>query len=455
MAKFKVGPFGITWGKQQADKAVSVGVDMRDRRFFYELGVLQGYKQHHVYYANKPTSYQKKLELICESTASFFVFDLISSLFSMGKWVMKKNDEIIEEHEILDLVNNPNPMQSAAQFKYDYMFFRKMGTANMIADSTILNPNSRLYILKNQFIEWPEWFDKNKHTIFLSDKAVEEFRQMVIRYKTDSQELSFPMERMRQFHDISNGIKSWWDSPSRVDSLYKVVINADLAIKSKATTADFAGKYLVGNQLDGGISGVPIDEEDENALRRLLHSKESVFPMTSNTQIDRFVNDSSMLSNLGTAVFEDIFLVGRIVGIPRDVLEMFQASTYQNQELAKAAIIYYVCKPDSQDFAEGILDMYDGYENLRKQGYTLELDFDHLPFVQAFIEKESESKLKLSTAFKNVVQAGANQAEAADWLGINELTEEKFQTPYFNGQSTNNEDPEEPQGSEGQAAVEE
>lgn len=437
------------FSKKQADKHF---VSKPDFKYFFDHGLAQGYRLHQQYHKHKPTSYDKKLELILESPAAFFVFDLMADLFSLGEFRLypseDPNAQPIDSHPILDLLNSPNPLQSATQFKYDYMFWRKIGTANMVADSEILSPNSKLYWLKPQYIRWPDWFNENKDTLFFSDDSLADLGDREIEYRTESQRLMIPWKRIRQFHDISNGIVSNWESPSRVNAIYKVIINSDLLTNSKATTSDFAGKYIVGSEEEfGNVEAAILDDDELDGLRRMAHSNNSVFAMSARTQVNPMLANDGKLKSIDESWMSDAYKVGKILKIPKDVMEILgTGSTYENQEKARAAVMYYACQPEGNDMGQGILDFYDRTMGYRAAGMSLRYEVNHLPFVQAFMKDESEVKQKLSTAFKNFVQSGADQQQTADYLGID--IEDFQEINRSNGQGADQEGLDGTQGSQ-------
>jgi hypothetical protein len=137
--------------------------------------------------------------------------------------------------------------------------------------------------------------------------------------------------------------------------------------------------------------------------------------------IKRFIENAGVLEHLDKAFMNDAFILGKMLNIPKDVIEMLgEGSTYENQEKARAAIISYCIQPDANDFSQGMLDYF------KLDDVILEVDFSHLPFVQAFEKDRSEVKRNLARAFLDMVNGGADQQEAADVL---DLAFTKFNEP--------------------------
>lgn len=365
------------------------------------------------------TNFKKgqRLELVLENPAALFLFLLLSDLYSMGEYKLyrKSDEEPIEEHPILDFLKNPNPMQTEEQFAWDYMFWRKLGCANLYLDSQVLKGEENIgYWLSPECIQWPTWFDKNKKTLFISDTAVRELMEKELSYKTDNQEFKFKYKNLKQFFDISNGVHGWFSSPSRVDALHKIIKNSDNALDSKNINSNFASKFLVAGKHDPqNINTLPMSNGEKDDIETKMLGKRNVHAMKSMVDIKRFIEKADVLEHLDKAWLDDAMKIGQMLKIPQDVIgNLTKGSTYENQEMARAAIVSYALEPDSQDFCKGILDYF------KVKDVVLKYTFDHLPFVQAFEKTKSDVKNNKALAFRRLVAGGLPQEEAADYLEI-------------------------------------
>lgn len=438
----------------EADKAIRITPE--DRRKFFDHGLITGYRLHQQHSRRKPVSYEDKIDLILESPAAFYVYDMLADLFSLGRFKMyesrAEDAPEIEDHPLLNLLAKPNPRQTQAQFMYDYMFFRKLGTANLVVDSEVLTERSMMYFLKNQYIEWPQWFEDNKDTLFFSEEMNNAIQDVSLIYKTKSQRLVIPMSRIQQWHDVSNGLTSWWQSPSRVDAIYKIIVNSDLALGSKATVSDFSGKFIVGSEAEFENTHAEIlGDREMDSVRQIAHSNHSILAMAARTQVNPMINSDRRLQSIEDSWKADAYNIGRLLKIPKDVLEILgSGATYENQEKARAAMMYYSCQPEGNDLAQGIMQKFNRTMGYLDSGLDLRYEVDHLPFVQTFMKDQSDVKAKLASAFRNLRQSGASAEDSAAFLGIDI---ENFEKPFFGGQTTdqqNSEEDPEDQGSLGE-----
>jgi len=361
-----------------------------------------------------------RLKQVLENPAALFIFALLPDLCSMGRFKLyngkDKDAEEVAEHPILDLLDDPNPMQSGDQFKWDFMFWRLLGSANMLSDSKVLKSGgaNMLYWMAPDCIEWPKWFEENKSSLFLSDSSIRELMAKRLRYKTNVQDIPFKYELMKQFFDISNGVTGWFYPPSRVDALHKIIKNSDNILNAKNVNSLLAKKYIVAGKHDvRNVSTLPMGAKEADDVERKVMGNKSIHGMKSMVDIKRFVENLNGLQSLDKAFMNDAFFIGKMLNIPKDVIESFEGgATYENQEKARASIISYCVQPAADDFCKGLLKFYN------ISGMRLELDYTHLPFVQTFEKERAETLDKNATAYKKLVEGGVGQQQASDACGF-------------------------------------
>jgi hypothetical protein len=110
---------------------------------------------------------------------------------------------------------------------------------------------------------------------------------------------------------------------------------------------------------------------------------------------------------LSKSYLDDFFLIGNMYGIPRDVLEAYQSSTFENQEKARASHVSYCMDPAGEDLATGIHDFFKMPEN-----ESLVISWDHLPFVQVFEKDRELVKREKIANFEKLVRMGMTIEEA-------------------------------------------
>lgn len=380
-----------------------------------------------------------KLKMVLSNPAALFLFILLPDLFSMGKFKLTdKEGEEIEDHPVLDFIRRPNFMQTAAQFKWDYMFWRLLGTSNLFINSKILDEDNVMYWLGPDQIEWPKWFEENAQTLVLTRERMEEIEEMELKYKTRSQNLPFEYGQMKQFFDISNGVGNWFKGPSRLEALYKVIKNSDNALDSKNITTHLARKFWVSGKTDPGTTkGLMMGDDEKKSIEDSIMSRKNIHASRYMSDIKSFISDAGVLDSLDKAFMNDAFIVGKVLNIPKNVIELLgDDATYENQEKARAVIVSYCLQPAADDLGAGILDYFD------LEDMNLTLDYSHLPFVQVFEKEKAETTEKKAKAFNQMVQGGVKQKDAAMEVGweFEEFDEPRQSQVAQNQQGNGNEE---------------
>jgi hypothetical protein len=159
---------------------------------------------------------------------------------------------------------------------------------------------------------------------------------------------------------------------------------------------------------------MPMGEYDKQSIRESMRSNENVYPTKTMIDVKRFIDNYGVLESLDKAFLADYYLLGKAFGIPRDVLEAYESSTYENQEKARASHISYTVQPKMNDLCNA-LESYFGYD---KEGKEIVIDYSHLPHVQVFEKEKAEARRLNAMAMKDLIDAGGNPEQVAEYLEI-------------------------------------
>ena len=369
---------------------------------------------------------REKLTAILSNPALLKVFALQCDLFSMANVYVEQDDEDLEQDPFLDLIRNPNPMPGASksQFLWDFMFWNMVGTAYCYVDSKIVDkPTNKMYWLEPAKIEWPLDFERRKDKLVFSDQQVREMGKTMITYRyEDGTTFQFPFEKLLISYDLTAGVGNFYKGISRIDALYKIISNSEHALDSDNINIRYSGKFLVGSPMETGTTSKPgLSEDEKKDLREKIDTmKQRVWPFRSRVEIRRFVENMAQLQ-LGEKLKETFFLIGAMYNIPRDVLELYTSSTYENQEKARAAHVNYTLDPKGNQFMDGF-ERHFGY---REQGKNIYLSWDHLPFMQVFEKERAETKKIKVETLNSLLQMGVPIKEANEFLELEFTIEEK------------------------------
>ncbi len=413
-------PFGNIFSLfRSAGNAVKFGFDI--------LNVSTSFNRYH--------SDKEKLAIILSNPAALKVFCLQCDLFSMGLVGVEdiNTGEDLPNDPFLSLIKNPNPLQSQSQFLWDYMFWTMLGTAYCYVDSSIVDrKGNKMYFLEPHKIEWPQSLEKEKDKLIFSDSKFKELMKTTITYRyDDGSKFDFAFDRLISSFDLTNGIGNFFKGPSRIDALYKIISNSEAALDSKNINVRYSGKYLVGSQTESGTQnkpGLSTDEKDD-IVNKMESRDKNVFPLRSMVQIRRFVENMAQLQ-LDDSYKADYFLIGNMYNIPRDVLEAFNSSTFENQEKARAAHVNYTLEPKGEEW----MDKYEMHFGYPAQKKNISITWKHLPFMQVFEKEVAETKKIKIDSLTSLLALGVEIEEANEFLGTEFTIKEKEDVQGLPGQ---------------------
>jgi hypothetical protein len=404
------------------------------RDFFMRVRDSDGYLPYDIsdIYDAKPmfndyTTDSRLFAAVMRNPALLKVIALQCDLFSLAKiYVYDKSGKAVDKDPALDKLANPNKFQSQQQFLWDYMFWNMMGTDYMYFDSKAIDSQgTNLYFLDPTKMTFPTGLNDYKDKIVLSNKIYDNILKEVVEYRTeDGKVMRIPLSNILTITDLSNGLGNWWKGNSRLAALYKVISNSEAALDAKNINVRYAGKFMVAGQSDPkNVNQLPMSEDEKQDIESKMNGRKSVHAVKSIIEIKRFVENMANLE-LGKAYLEDYFLIGSMYGIPRDVLEAYNSSTYENQEKARGAHVSYCLQPKGDQFMNALSTIF-GYN---VQGKTLVVGWDHLPFMQVFEKERADVQNKKILTLTNMLKINIPLEECNAFLDTNFKTAEYVAT---------------------------
>jgi hypothetical protein len=371
---------------------------------------------------NDYTESRAKLIAALSNPALLKVICLQCDLFSMGKVYVYQNGKERESDPAIERMMQPNPMQQGtSQFLWDYMFWLMLGNSYLHFSSKVVDrDNAPMYWLEPYKMEWPLSLERKKDKMIFSQKAWNELLEEEVTYRyDDGTTKKIKLKDIAWFTDLSNGTGNWFKGSSRIDALTKIISNNEATLDADNINIRYSGKFIVAGQQDRtDVTKTPMgDTEKRDVEEKIDGMDKKVHAMKSMIDIKRFVDDRRAL-DLDKAYLGQYFLIGNMFGIPRDVLEAYQSSTFENQEKARASHVSYTLEPKSEMLCSG-LDKIWGY-NTRLQTKRIIISWDHLPFVQVFEKDRVSVKDTQVRVFLSMYKSGIPLAE------INEFLDTKF-----------------------------
>lgn len=364
--------------------------------------------------------YQKdaaKIIAVLTNPAMLKVIALQCDLFSLGKIYVYKDGKDLGPDAAIDRFNSPNPMQTCKQFLWDYMFYIMLGTDQCYLSSDVAtNATTKMYHLQPSKLEWPISMERDKDKLIFSDQKYNDLMKTQLTYRyEDGTTFTFALSRLISTFDLSNALGNWWKSPSRIDALYKVISNSEAALDSTNINVRYSGKFMIaGTQNPNDTTKLPMGEHDKQDIEKKIDGDKPVHAVKSLIEIKRFVENMANLK-LNEAYLDAYYIIGNMYNIPRDVLEAYQSSTFENQEKARASHVSYTLQPKGDDFLEPFAKRW-GYT---AEGKKLVISWDHLPFNQVFEKERAETKKNIATTFTMLIDQDVPLAEVNEFLDTN------------------------------------
>lgn len=360
-----------------------------------------------------------KLKAIFSNPALLKVFCLQCDLFSLGKiYVYQDGQDLADPNDpVLKLLKNPNPMQTGKQILWDYMFWNMVGTSNVYLDSELVDKsNNKIYLLENQKMEYPLWMQQNSDKMIFSKGKEEEMMDQKIIYRyNDGTTIPIPLRKIMVFTDLTNGVGNWFKSFSRIDALYKIISNSEVMLDSENINGRFSGKFMVAGTADpNDVTKIPLGNDEKTDIERKMQDHREVHAVKSMVDIKRFVENMGQLK-LNEKYLAAYFLIGNMYGIPRDVLEAYNSSTFENQEKARGAHVSYTLEPKAAELMQALSKRF-GYLD---SGKELVMSWDHLPFMQVFEKDRAVTKEINARTFVNLIRNGVPLTEVNEFLDTN------------------------------------
>lgn len=346
-----------------------------------------------------------KIEVVSKNPALLKVIALDCDIFSLGKVNQYENEQLKEKDFLYSLKKQPSFKQNWTQFFWDYKFYLDIyGVAKLYNpnNSKVLNDNSSIQWLDPSRLEYNSSLtDKFKNFIF-SKTSWNDLMKNTVNYRLDNGSLKvIRLDEITTFYDLTNaGQCDPMKGISRIDALYKVIKNNELALDAKGINLEFSQKFMVSGQQDPeNVSQLPMGEAEKLSIEQQVRSNKKIHAVKSMIDINRFVEDIGKLK-IDESFYNDYFMFGTMFNIPRDILEAnLRGSTFENQEKAMARLIEYCEAPKGQMLTDWFESQYD-FEDIR-------MSWDHLMFNQVF-EKERAEKTGLQ--IDNILKARDSQA---------------------------------------------
>jgi hypothetical protein len=338
----------------------------------------------------------KYLDLYFKNPVLNTIVNLRSELYSQMKIQhFDKNDKVIENSPYVNLLYNPNYFQSKEDFFYQQMVFLSTSGNNYIYQKKAFANElpKAIYNLIPSEIDLNNSQKLNKFLVTKQD--INAFNNRKIKYKLDGQTYDLYLTDILPLYDLANGLKdnTFFQSPSRVKAIYKVLCNIDENLASKNINLKMSQKYLSKNESNGNEA--QIKEDDRKNIDNAIYNK-SLILTNANISVQHLVTDMKKLF-LDEQFADDANKCLLAFGLNKDVLNYFaKDSTFENQE--KGTIKYI--QNSIQSTADNTMNSLSSQWGLLEKGERLKASYDHLAVMQSIVVDKINSFKAMQEAIK-------------------------------------------------------
>jgi hypothetical protein len=332
-------------------------------------------------------SEQAKLDTILCNPAVLKILCYLADTYSQLKIDKFINDKLVEKDFLYSYQKSPNNWQTWTDLFWEHRFWLASGTAYLYVDSNVW------YYLRPTGLNFTSEQIKAYSQISFSDKYKNDLKRKTFKYTNPNGVVNvLKFSNLYIFTDLSGGVSgNWLKGNSRLDALYQIAVNSDLALKSKGTNLKYSQKFLVSGQHDPkDTTSRPMSDTEKDSIEDSLENGRKVNATKSKIDMQQMVSNLAQLK-LDEAFESDLVKVANMYGIPKDVIDILaKGSTYENQEKSLGKFINYNEAPKVQQ-------MTDTYENILNEE-DLRGSFKHLPFNSVFeVEKIANRKIELES----------------------------------------------------------
>lgn len=339
--------------------------------------------------STKFKSDEDKLKKVLSNPALLKVIVYLSDVYSQVKFNDHSTDKV-EEDFLYSISKRPNEWQTWTQLHWDVYFWRSLGNAY------IYKQGDNIYCLRSVGIKFTDKQIKKLSQITFSkygDNSRSKILNDTFVYENENGEKqTLQLKNLYVLNDLSGGVSgNWYKGNSRLDALYEVVNNSELALKSKGINLDFSGKFFVNGQYNGSVDQNPMSDDEQQSIENKLTGKgKNIFATKSKIDINQLVSNLSQLK-LSEHHTDDLILIGSIFGVSRTVLDILsKGSTFENKEKSIGELVDYTLMPKAVDHSDLYEVIYD------KE--SIKPSFKHLPFNAVFeAERVANTKVEIET----------------------------------------------------------
>ena len=375
----------------------------------------------HYYISDKGTWSQSKKNLAYALDHPILTPALLftSNLFAQARFkvINSTTGEEKVNHQITQLLNNPNYYQSRIDFLESLQFLKISQGRTVIWTKRILGINDEidsLYLLREDLITYPKEDWISPMVLKRSRKTIE--NQSII-YDKEGLNIRIKFRDLIFLYDLPNvsNHKNLFENRSRLDGLGQTLRNVYDCLIAKNIILKTNGKEMLSGDSNtgfpfGGAEQAEAREKFQNLFgtgigrTRLFMTKAKVIHKNLNVPVRDLGFDESIKTD-GNIIYTALH-------IPKDILSLeAKKTTYNNFKESMTSYIQNEMQSMANDLSESFKHLLDSNEELIGS-------YDHLPIMQ-FVEIERFTAIQQrAMALNSLLMTGVPEADALELCGF-------------------------------------
>lgn len=347
----------------------------------------------------------------------FGAIDKIANYLAQVDFYLENDDN--RNDPLIKLLDDPNDFQSKEDFWKEWLFNYIACGYNFIAAispagfETNINRVDSIYNLNPKYICYDNFTVQTK---FLTRQEIKDAKDLKFRYEVhrghnggNITNKTFQYRDIIGFFDVANGVCHDFllNSPSRIDSVLQASVNVIKAFEAQNIVIKSNGREMFFSEAKGTELGLNRDFNAKDQQEIQLKSRTYGMQHFQNRSI--FLNKETGWKSLHIdarelAIYETLktasMAIATALQVPKELIPVFDNSTYTNQKEAEIQLIQGVIEPIANDICSSLTTFF-GYKSK-----PLLYKVDHLAPMQHIEYLKADKISKLSIAFRNFTQSG-------------------------------------------------
>ena len=348
-------------------------------------------------------------------------------------YIEDANGKRVENHPVIELINNPNAHQSKQDFLKQYEWFKcAYGWVYQRPYGAVGFDPEAMFNLRSSGVEFDK---KTLNPIVYAEKDIKDFYEQKFNYITEHNNSSYELSSVIPFYQLTNGLNEKNESiikgESPIISIIKQVSNIGIAGDAENIMLKTNGREIFSGVAKKGELGSSINlgAKDKKDIEEKLMSEYGLGQGKKRSiAVQGGVDWKTLhvpLKELGLheSINENAGLVRSVYEVPNELYAAHaKGSTYENQKEALIGFIQGVIQPIADDLASSWTDYFDLKDT------PIKASFKHLPVMQHTEDKKADKILKIAMAYEKLTRAGLNENSIDELFasqGINLNNEEE------------------------------